>query len=105
MIIIFAIALIILMVFSVFIRTVLLHPFKTLYYFVLDLINYFLQHRYDAMETGKLICYTALFGGGKTLSCVHYIKYLFIIISIIKTIYIMHTRKSLTTTKKSSITD
>lgn len=77
MIIIFAIALIILMVFSVFIRTILLHPFKTCYYSVLDLINYFRQHRYDAMETGKLICYTALFGGGKTLSCVHYINSLY----------------------------
>lgn len=29
------------------------------------------------METGKLICYTALFGGGKTLSCVHYVKSLY----------------------------
>lgn len=29
------------------------------------------------METGKLICYTALFGGGKTLSCVHYITNLY----------------------------
>ena len=77
MIFIFAIALIILMVFSVFIRTILLHPFKTCYYSVLDFFNYFRQHRYDAMETGKLICYTALFGGGKTLSCVHYINSLY----------------------------
>ena len=29
------------------------------------------------MQTGKLICYTALFGGGKTLSCVHYIIHLY----------------------------
>ena len=29
------------------------------------------------METGKLICYTALFGGGKTLSCVHYVNHLY----------------------------
>ena len=76
MIIIIAISLIILMVFSVFIRTILLHPFKTCYYSVLDLINYFLQHRYDAMETVKLICYTALLGGGKTLSFYHYIYHI-----------------------------
>lgn len=74
---IFAIALVFLIVFSVFVRTVVFHPFKTLYYSILDLFNYFRYHRYDSMETGKLICYTALFGGGKTLSCVHYINSLY----------------------------
>lgn len=74
---IFGIALIFLLVFSVFVRTVVLHPFKTLYYSILDVFNYFRYHRYDSMETGKLICYTALFGGGKTLSCVHYINSLY----------------------------
>ena len=29
------------------------------------------------METGRIICYTALFGGGKTLSCVHYVMRLY----------------------------
>ena len=67
MIIIFAIALVILIIFSVFIRTIVFHPFKTIYYSCVDIFNYFRHHRYDAMETGKLICYTALFGGGKTL--------------------------------------
>lgn len=64
-------------IFSVFIRTLLFNPFKTIYYSVRDLILYFKQHRYDNMETGKLICYTALFGGGKTLSCVHYVNSLY----------------------------
>lgn len=74
---IFVIALVFLLVFSVFVRTIVLHPFKTLYYLILDFFNYFRYHRYDSMETGKLICYTALFGGGKTLSCVHYINSLY----------------------------
>lgn len=63
--------------FSVFIRTLLLNPFKTIFYSIKDLYLYFKEHRYDKMETGKLICYTALFGGGKTLSCVHYVKSLY----------------------------
>lgn len=63
--------------FSVFIRTLLKEPFKTIYYVVKDTILYFKEHRYDSMQTGKLICYTALFGGGKTLSCVHYVNSLY----------------------------
>ena len=69
--------LIILCLFSVFIRTLLLNPFKTIFYGLKDSIQYFTQHRYDSMQTGKLICYTALFGGGKTLSCVHYVNSLY----------------------------
>ena len=63
--------------FSVFVRTLIKEPVKTLYYVVKDLILYFKEHRYDSMKTGKLICYTALFGGGKTLSCVHYVNSLY----------------------------
>lgn len=63
--------------FSVFLQTLVLHPLKTLYYTAVDVYRYFYEHRYDAMKTGKLICYTALFGGGKTLSCVHYVKSLY----------------------------
>lgn len=69
--------LIIICLFSVFIRTLLLNPFKTIFYGLKDSIQYFTQHRYDSMQTGKLICYTALFGGGKTLSCVHYVNSLY----------------------------
>lgn len=69
--------LIILCLFSVFLRTLLLNPFKTIFYGFKDSIQYFTQHRYDSMQTGKLICYTALFGGGKTLSCVHYVNSLY----------------------------
>lgn len=66
-----------LMLFSVFIRTIILHPLKTAYYAPLDLYHYIRYRLYNEMATGKLICYTALFGGGKTLSCVHYIIHLY----------------------------
>lgn len=62
---------------SVFFRTVITHPFKSIYYALVDTYNYFREHRYDMMKTGRLICYTALFGGGKTLSCVHYVVSLY----------------------------
>ena len=68
---------IVICLFSVFIRTLLLNPLKTIFYGIKDTILYFTQHRYDNMQTGKLICYTALFGGGKTLSCVHYVNSLY----------------------------
>lgn len=71
------IAIIAICIFSVFMRTIILHPFKTVFYSVVDFVNYIRHHRYDAMETGRLICYTALFGGGKTLSCVHYVDSLY----------------------------
>lgn len=64
-------------IFSVFVRTLLFNPFKTFIYTCKDIFLYFKEHRYDSMQTGKLICYTALFGGGKTLSCVHYVKSLY----------------------------
>lgn len=62
---------------SPFIRTLLFNPFKTIFYCILDSFNYLRHHKYDYMDTGKLICYTALFGGGKTLSCVHYVNSLY----------------------------
>ena len=77
MILIIFIPIIIFCIISVVFRTCLFHPIKTLYYSIVDIYNYFRQHKYDAMQTGKLICYTALFGGGKTLSCVHYVKSLY----------------------------
>lgn len=65
------------MIFSVFIRTIILNPHLTLFYLPQDLYKFFKYHLYDQMQTGKLICYTALFGGGKTLSCVHYVTHLY----------------------------
>lgn len=77
MIIIILIALFIVCLFSVFVRTIILNPHYTLYYLPIDIYHYFRYKLYDQMETGKLICYTALFGGGKTLSCVHYVTHLY----------------------------
>lgn len=77
MIILIIIAVVIIMIFSVFIRTILLNPAKTLFYVPVDLYKYIRYKLYNKLETGKLICYCALFGGGKTLSCVHYITHLY----------------------------
>lgn len=77
MIILILIAIGLLMLFSVFMRTILLNPLKTLYYAPRDIYKYFRYKLFNEMQTGKLICYTALFGGGKTLSCVHYIIHLY----------------------------
>lgn len=77
MIIIILIALGLLMLFSIFARTIILHPFNTCYYAPKDIYHYFKYHLFNEMETGRLICYTALFGGGKTLSCVHYVNHLY----------------------------
>lgn len=73
MIIIILIAVAILMIFSVFVRTILLNPLKSIKNFPIDVYKYIKYHQYHEMRTGKLICYTALFGGGKTLSCVHHV--------------------------------
>ena len=67
------IAILILMAASVIFRTVILNPHLTLFYLQNDIIKYIRYKLYNQMNTGKLICYTALFGGGKTLSCVHYV--------------------------------
>lgn len=77
MIIIILIALGLLILFSVFFRTIIFHPLKTLFYLPKDIINFIRYNLFNEMETGKLICYTALFGGGKTLSCVHYVNHLY----------------------------
>lgn len=65
------------MIFSVFIRTIILNPHLTLFYLPQDIFKFFRYRLYDELHTGKLICYTALFGGGKTLSCVHYVVRLY----------------------------
>ena len=77
MLIIILIAIGLLTLFSVFFRTVIFHPLKTLFYLPKDIINFIRYNLFNEMETGKLICYTALFGGGKTLSCVHYVNHLY----------------------------
>ena len=58
-------------------RLMLLHPIQFIKYLVLDPILYFKHHMYDKFEAGMLNCYFAHFGGGKTLSVVHYIRVLY----------------------------
>lgn len=58
-------------------RVVLLHPFKSCYYAVKDVYEHYRYHLYDKYDGGLLNCYFAHFGGGKTLSVVHYVVALF----------------------------
>lgn len=65
--------LVIVSILSVCVRLILTNPFKTIGYLVRDLFFYFRYKRWNEMKSGQLICYIALFGGGKTLSVVHYV--------------------------------
>lgn len=62
---------------SVFVRVLVAHPLKTVYYGVQDVYHYFKYHTYDIYDGGVLNCYFAHFGGGKTLSMVHYVSALY----------------------------
>lgn len=68
---------VLLMVFCVTFRIAVLHPFKTIGYAVYDIVMAILHKPWRLMNTGKLNCYMAHFGGGKTLSMAHYATYLF----------------------------
>lgn len=54
------------------VRIAVAHPFKTIGYAVIDFINYIKHKEWNFMEAGKLNCYMAHFGGGKTLTMAHY---------------------------------
>lgn len=58
-------------------RIAVTSPIKTVYYVVYDLINAVLHKPWRIMDTGKLNCYMAHFGGGKTLSMSHFATYMF----------------------------
>ena len=58
-------------------RIAVLHPFKLAFYVPYDIVNALLHKPWRLMDTGKLNCYMAHFGGGKTLSMAHYATYLF----------------------------
>lgn len=59
------------------VRVVICHPINTIKYACIDLYRYFHDKKYDKYEAGLLNCYFAHFGGGKTLSVVHYVRELF----------------------------
>lgn len=58
---------------SICFRLTVLHPISFCRYLVTDVCKWFKYRKWNNCHTGKLICYTALFGKGKTLSVVHYI--------------------------------
>lgn len=58
---------------SVCFRLTIKNPISFVHYLTKDTYLYFKYHKWNLCHTGHLICYTALFGKGKTLSVVHYI--------------------------------
>lgn len=58
-------------------RLVIKNPFATVYYGIKDLRERIIHHTGRNCPTDQIIAYTALFGGGKTLSVVHYVTTLF----------------------------
>lgn len=64
---------ILLLVKSVCIRQLVLHPFQTVYNLFADCLKWMKYHKWNILKTGQLIAFVGLFGKGKTLSAVHYI--------------------------------
>lgn len=58
-------------IFSVVVRTLVLHPVHTIHYSVADLYNYIKRLQWHEMNYGYIKAYVGLFGKGKTLSAVH----------------------------------
>lgn len=55
-------------------RLIINKPFLTIYYSLVDFVLYFAYKRYNICPTGEMICFSAHFGKGKTLSAVHRIS-------------------------------
>ena len=58
-------------------RLAVLHPFATIYYGITDLYKYIRYCEWRVLSGGRLNCYGAHFGGGKTLTMAHGITELF----------------------------
>lgn len=58
-------------------RLAVMNPVYTVLYGIIDFYYYFKHKKYNWFEAGKLDCYSAHFGGGKTLSIVHYVVGMF----------------------------
>lgn len=54
-------------------RIAFFHPVHTVLYGLVDTYVYFRHKMYNWCNAGQLACYSAHFGGGKTLSIVHYV--------------------------------
>lgn len=63
----------ILIICSVFVRTLVFHPFNFSFYLQTDIFHFFRWKLYNKASCGRLDCYCADFGGGKTLSMAHFI--------------------------------
>lgn len=62
------------LMYSVTFRTLVFHPILTIGNGTVDFYKWIRYKRWREFETGELICYCALFGKGKTLSVVHYVR-------------------------------
>lgn len=62
---------------SVKFRIIVKHPVKIIKFVFVDLYRYFKFKKWRNAYTGKLYCYFADFGGGKTLTMVHYVSLFF----------------------------
>lgn len=56
---------------SVVVRTIVFNPIKSLKNGIVDFYYYYKHKMYNFYDCGKLVCYMAHFGKGKTLSAVH----------------------------------
>lgn len=63
--------------FSVVFRLLFTHPISTVYFAFLDLFRYCVHRDWNLLRAGSLNAYCAHFGGGKTLSIVHYVDAVF----------------------------
>lgn len=57
---------------SVTFRQIIFHPFKSLYYGTTDSYYFFKHKKFNECVVGQIICFSGLFGKGKTLSMVHH---------------------------------
>lgn len=67
----------VLIIFVPFIRIIVFNPFRTLYYTIIDIFKYILYRRYNIPKTGEMICFSAHFGGGKTLTSVDKLTHIY----------------------------
>lgn len=58
-------------------RVFLFHPVSSTCYAIKDLVLFIHHKEYDRYDAGMLNCYFAHFGGGKSLSVVHFVSALF----------------------------
>ena len=52
-------------------RLFVFNPFLDVFYGLKDIYDYFIYRKWDICPSGSMVCYSGLFGRGKTLSAVH----------------------------------